>query len=226
MSTNGNLLTLQKLRTLAANGLNELIISAHGMSKGVYEYMMRNASFEHFTELINNIATVKKEYPLLKVRINYTMCSDNIKDLKLFPKVFSDFKPDVIQLRPVQDIGSKAYSNYSVQPIVDNYKACVDTVIEFCKANKIVCLYPEAANLSVIQQENNHKQHLNSAVDMLPYFHLSPWKEWKTEFNPYEENFEQYAKRTHRVRNIIKMILGIHTDEEEGVTKALNYNIK
>ena len=225
ISTNGNLLTQEKLRQLVENGLNELILSTHGMSRQVYEYMMRNARFDHFTQLLQDISEIRKEHPGLKVRVNFTMCEDNIDDLKLLPQVFSSMKPDVIQLRPVQDIGSSIYKNYSIDPIFDKYDETVGVVIRFCQENNITCLFPQKGNLEVIQHDNDRQEHFNSSIDMLPYFHLSPHEAWKTEFNPYEENFEQYARRTHRVRKMLKMLLGHSAGDEEGVTRAMNYRV-
>ena len=229
ITTNGNLLTLNSLQQLVDNGLDELILSTHGMSKEVYERMMVKASFDSFTKLLDNIAIVRKEHPALRVRINYTMCADNMDDLKRFPAVFQNLKPDIIQLRPVQDIGSSEYDNYSVEPIVRKYEDCVKPIVEYCADNQITCLYPKLENLTVIAHDNKKKQHLNSVVDMLPYFHLSPFKGWKSEFNPYEETFEQFARRTHRVRNILRMLFGwkpASVNNQEDTTRALNYNVK
>ncbi len=229
MTTNGNLLTQESLRQLVANGLNELILSTHGFSKEVYEHLMVGAKFEHFKNLLQHIAVVKNEFPSLKVRINYTVCADNIDDLKRLPKVFEDVKPDIIQLRPVQDIGSPGYDNYSIEPIVRKYDECIKPIVDFCAANQITCLYPKAENLNVIANDNKEKQHLNSVVDMLPYFHLSPYNGWKSEFNPYEETFESFARRTRRVTNILRMLFGwkpTSANNQASTTRALNYDVQ
>ena len=226
ITINGSLLTRKRVEQLVTSGLDELILSTHGLSQRVYEEMMRNADFEHFKQLIEHLSEIKNEHPAFKVRINYTMCADNIDDLKLLPTIFYKLKPDVIQLRPVQDIGSIAYSNYSVGVIADKYEECIIPVVQFCSAHKITCIYPQKENLAWIEQENDKQQHLNSAVDMLPYFHLSPHKTWKEEFNPYEETFEQYAKRTHRIKNILRMLFCMKSSNQEGITKSLNYDIR
>ena len=229
ITTNGNLLTLESLRQLVENGLDELILSTHGLTEDVYESLMVRASFERFQQLLGHVATVRKDHPQLRFRINYTMCSDNMDDLKHFPEVFRNAKPDVIQLRPVQDIGSEAYDNYSVDPILGKYKECVEPIVDYCAANKITCLYPKGDNLSVIDHDNKKMVHLNSVVDMLPYFHLSPFRGWKEEFNPYTETFEQFARRTHRVRNILRMLFGWHpasVNNREDTTRALNYKVQ
>lgn len=227
ISTNGNLLTSTMLHQLVDNGLQELILSTHGLQQDTYEYMMRQASFQKFTSLLDEIAAVKSQNPRFKLRINFTMCADNIDSLKHFEEVFSKVKPDILQLRPVQDIGSKAYDTYSMEQLVQKYDSTIRPVIDYCQTHGITCLYPELSNINTIGAENSRNRHTNQTIEMLPYFHLSPHKDWKQEYDPYKETFEQYSKRTKRVSFILKQL--IHPDRDDvcdNVTKALNYTIQ
>ena len=229
VTTNGSLLTQEKLRLLVKNGLNEIILSAHGFSKERYEYMMRGGSFNHFQQLLKDIVTVKKEYPQLMFRVNFTICEENVEDLKLLPSLFRDSPPNVIQLRPVQNIGSTAYDNYSMSALQKHYEECIMTTVRFCQENNISCIYPQKKHLNVIAEENQKLEHLHAVVDMLPGFYLAPYEGWKNNFNPYEETFESYSKRTHRVRKCLKMLLGIDKgigQEVDSVTHSLNYTVK
>ncbi len=227
LTTNGNLLTAESVLQLAKNGLNEIIVSAHGLEKETYERMMRNGRFERFTRLIAGIGEAKRQYPGLLLRINYTICQDNIESLRHFQEVFADVKPDVIQLRPVQDIGSKDFTNYAMDEIIAKYDDIIVPLVEYCKANGITCLYPERENILIIDQENKDKKHVNTAIDTLPYLYFSPYEGWKEEFNPYEESFEDFARRTHRTRQMVQYLLHPHdSEQEENSTKALNYTIK
>ena len=226
VTTNGSLLTREKLQQLIDHGLTEIILSAHGLSKPVYEYMMPGANYEHFLLLVRDISDVKKKHPKLLFRINYTVCEKNIDDLKLIPSLFKEFTPDVIQLRPVQDIGG-IYNNYSMASIMDKYTECIVPVVQFCEARGITCIYPQINHLEIIDDENGKKSHLNAVVDMLPCINVSPYDHWKEEFNPYMETFEDYARRTSRVSRIWKMFLGLNSaSENETVTHALNYDVK
>jgi len=188
---------------------------------------MPYAKFDLFTRLIDNIGTIRTQHPTLKLRINFTMCTENIESLRCFYNVFKDVKPDILQLRPVQDIGSKSYDNYSMKELDNKYDDIIKPLVEYCQKNNIICLYPEKSNISIIENENKEKKHVNPTIEMFPCFHLSPHNRWKEEFNPYEETFEQYSKRTHRVRFIWKHLLNPYQEEkQENVTKALNYTIK
>ena len=226
LTTNGNLLSFDSLKQLVDSGLSEIILSAHGMSKVTYEEMMRGASFERFKQLIANLSVMKEKHPELRVRINYTMCADNVDDLSLFPKVFAEVKPNVIQLRPVQDIGSTAYTNYSLKELAETYDQHMTPILAFCRENGITCLYPDKTNLECINEENEQHEHTNSAVDMLPLFYLSPRKGWREGFDPYRETFEQFSKRTRRGCLMLRSLLtGTQPEAQYNTTKALNYNI-
>lgn len=228
VTTNGSLLTREKLQQLVDSGLTEIILSAHGLSKKIYEEMMPGADHGHFLQLFHDIAEIKKEHPQLLSRINYTMCEKNVDDLKLIPSLFKDFHPDVIQLRPVQDIGG-VYDNYSMTEVMYKYEECIEPVVRFCEEHHIICIYPQKNHLMVIDDENEKKSHLNAVVDMLPCINVSPYDHWKDEFNPYQETFEQFTRRTHRFRKSLKMLLGLNSgllSEDGTVTHALNYNIK
>jgi hypothetical protein len=81
----------------------------------------------------------------------------------------------------------------------------------------------------VIAEENQKREHFQTVVDMLPSFYIAPYEGWKNDFNPYEETFEDYSKRTHRVRNCLKMLLGIDEgigQKADSVTHSLNYTVK
>ena len=226
ITTNGNLLTHERLQQLVTDGLDEIILSAHGLDKDTYEYMMRNASFDRFMGLIASVGEIKKEHPNLKLRVNYTVCVDNIDSLKNFSRVFSNVKPDILQLRPVQDIGSSDYDSYSMKELEDRYDDIVKPLVDYCNDNGITCLYPEKKNIGIIESENKDKRHVNSVAEMLPFFHLEPGDGWKDDFNPYTETFEEYCKRTRHTRRIIKYLINPYREERAETTRSLNYNIR
>lgn len=229
MTTNGQLLTLERMKQLVENGLDELILSAHGLSEKVYEDMMANAKFAQFLQTLDYLKTVKAEHPQLKVRLNYTINADNIQDLTLLPEVFADIKPNVIQLRPIQKIGESDYNNFSMEQILQMYDEYVKPAVKFCEENDIICIYPQRENLMSIGHKDAAANHVNSVIEMLPCFQLSPYKEWKEKIDPYRETFEDYCRRTHRVKFILNNLFGRVSQEkkeEEGTTKALNYQIK
>ena len=226
ITTNGNLLSFPLLQELVENGLDELIVSVHGLKAETYERMMTGARFDRFVQLVEDVACIREKNPAFRFRVNYTICADNVDDLSLFPKVFAEVKPNVIQLRPVQDIGSTAYTNYSLKELAETYDRHMTPVLAFCRENGITCLYPDKTNLECINEENEQHEHTNSAVDMLPLFYLSPRKGWREGFDPYRETFEQFSKRTRRGCLMLRSLLtGTQPEAQYNTTKALNYNI-
>jgi len=227
LTTNGNLLTREKLEALAANGLNELILSTHGMTKATYENLMQGAHFEAFLQVLHDFEALRKEkYPQLQLRINYTFNEDNIDELPLMPEVLAEARPNVIQIRPIQNIGNSDYDNFSQQYAIDHYEQCILPVVRFCQQYGITCLYPEKDNLKAVNPDEDNGQHTNSLVELLPYLYFGPHEGWKERYNPYEETFEQYSRRTHRVRLMLRHLFGMAKETEVvEVTKALNYTI-
>ena len=82
MVTNGNLLSKDEISGLSNAGLNEFIMSMHGVKEATYNEMMGKADFKKFLEVLNFISEEKNKNPNLKLRINYTFNEDNFMDFK------------------------------------------------------------------------------------------------------------------------------------------------
>lgn len=227
ITTNGNLLTYEKLCELVDNGLTEITLSAHGFTKTTYEDLMTNGKFELFIALIDSLAKIRKDFPDFRIRVNYTVNEDNAEELIQMKEVFKNAKPNVIQIRPIQKIGKSSYDNFSLEKIKANYDKWITPLVDYCSEENITCLYPTLDSLATLEEVNDAEDKNNSFVNTLPYFYISPYEGWQNKIDPYKENFEDYAKRTHRVSNILKSLVGIQTKKEEGSkTKSLNYNVK
>src|SRR5690606_38876158 len=77
MVTNGNLLTKEKLTLYVETGLNELILSLHGVTKSTYESFMVNGKYDKFLNLLESVNEIKRTHPDFLLRINYTFNEDN-----------------------------------------------------------------------------------------------------------------------------------------------------
>lgn len=228
MTTNGNLLTEDKLRMLVESGLNEITISLHGIKEQTYEYFMQGADFSKFKNLISALSNIKKDYPGFKVRVNYTVNEDNVQDLRDFASLFSPLDIDILQIRPVQKIGESEYMNFSMSKILDNYESCILPLVDYCKSKNILCLYPSKDNIKALANGDaeNETDNTNSIVNMVPHFYLSPYEGWKKKINPYAETFYDYCRRTNRKSNLLWYILSGKSKKEHDVTKSMNYNVK
>lgn len=140
LTTNGYLVTKEKLNEYVEAGLDEITLSLHGLKKETYEFFMTNGKFERIPILLENIGEIKKKYPHFKLRINYTINEDNLYDLQLFDSIFQETKPDILQLRPIQKIGDSNYSNFDLNTILDNYDLIIKSLIDSCKEKGLFVL--------------------------------------------------------------------------------------
>lgn len=226
LTTNGNLLTKEQLHELAEAGLNEITLSTHGIRKETYEYLMTNGKYELFLQLLDNLKELKKNYPDFKIRINYTMNEDNTEELKDFWKVFGDIPLNILQLRPVQEIGNSEYQNFSLQRISELLDSVVTPLVETCKKRNIICIAPGRKNLESLEQE---KPDMNKTFEELTYCHISARSCWNEDFNYRTETFESYCKRKKMGSYILKKIFEKtdgKTDKAKNVTRKMNYSVK
>lgn len=228
LTTNGNLLTLDKLCSLAASGLDEITLSLHGTSRDNYERLMEGANFDTFVRLLKDLENVKLQYPGFAVRINYTVNEDNVEDLRQLPQLLGDLHIDTLQLRPIQKIGDTKYHNFSMLRVLKRYDDCIMPLVRHCQSVGTRCIYPTRDNISQLQSgdDNNQTRTTNNISDMAPYFYLSPWQRWKEDFNPYEEDFYGYCRRRHRIGLLLRGIFLPSRQSGDYVTKSMNYEMK
>lgn len=222
--TNGQLLSLEKLERWIDAGLNEITISAHGLSKQTYENMMAHARFEKFMEVLGFLKIIRGKHPSFQIRINYTVNEDNMRELPLIKNVFSEVLPNIVQLRPVQCIGNSDYNNFSKTKILEHYAQYIQPVVDFCQEKGIRCLYPSKENLIAVDGES-HTDTTNHLADEIPLLYMAPCKEWP-KIDPYKENFWQYCRRTHRVGTMLRVLLGLNSGLHKNRTKTMNYKIR
>ena len=153
MTTNGALLTLESLLQLAESGLDELTISLHGIARDTYERLMgQTAKFDAFLTLLQTIREVKKRYPALQVRVNYTMNADNVDELVQFDSLFADVPIDFLQLRPIRKIGETEYNNFDLTHVAECLETVVKPLAARCHQKGITVLYPEQIHIERFAQ--------------------------------------------------------------------------
>lgn len=219
LTTNGNLLTKAKLEALIKAGLDELTLSAHGLTKDTYENFMVHADFAIFSSLLKDIEDLQHIYPKFKFRLNYTMNQDNVDELAmLWQKIYH---VDILQLRPIQQIGNSTYKNFSVDYIYKQYDKVILPIIEECKKRGVTYIIPEKKNLKILEDVDNTENSLEQAT----YCTISPRGCWKDDFNYKTESFESYSKRVHLGRKLFKMVFSKPHKCKVDVTKKMNYKV-
>lgn len=228
MCTNGVLLSTQQLKQLAEAGLTELILSCHGIHKESYEYFMRG-KFENFLLLIDRISEVKAEYPQMKLRINYTMNAENTAELSDFYQVFGKVRPDILQLRPVQDIGSKDYTNYDLQPIIDMFETVILPLAEECRKAGVQVLMPDIPNILNIVEKGKLESYLDNVFQENSQVYISPDGCYRDDFQLSTDTYRSYSRSHNKIRSLIKALCMSKNKMiklAEMTTKSMNYQIK
>lgn len=226
LTTNGNLLTKEQLFSMAEAGLDEITLSTHGIRKETYEHLMTNGKYDLFLQLLDNLKEVKKQYPDFRIRINYTMNEDNTEELKDFWKVFGDIPLNILQLRPVQEIGNSEYQNFSLQKISELLDSVVNPLVEECKRKGIICMAPEHKNLQILEQETPDK---DKTFEELTYCYVSARSCWNEDFDLHTETFESYCRRKRMGKYILQKLFSRtenKLDKPKHVTRKMNYSVK
>lgn len=87
--TNGQLITSEDLEKLNSAGLNEFILSIHGLNKATYETFMVGASWEKLINLLDAVKLLNSRAKLnFSIRFNFTANPDNIDELERSFDVF------------------------------------------------------------------------------------------------------------------------------------------
>ena len=225
MVTNGNMLKETDISDFSNAGLNEFILSMHGVTKSTYEDLMANASYEKFHDILNQISNQKKVNPNLKLRINYTFNEDNFHQLESFFETYCQYKIDIIQLRPIDKIGETTYNNFSLEKIVKDYFKISEFLRIECEKRKITLLHPESIsrdeNISFKVKTNNDSSYLIPYT----YCYVSPKYFWKDDFDWKNENFSDWKFRNNWNLKLLKNIFKSKESLYEDNRNMLNYSV-
>jgi len=141
MVSNGLLLTDEHVGKLIDYGLEEIMISAHGVTRQSYERFMVKASFERFHAALRTIDEVKSRRGSRtpELRINYTVNADNLDELRGFFDAFGSYRISTLQVRPVMDIGGQ-YRTLLAGADIERFRAVAAELGATCKARGITLL--------------------------------------------------------------------------------------
>lgn len=226
MVTNGNLLEQKDIADFAEAGLNEIILSMHGVTKETYEDLMDKGVYEKFHGVLQHITQQKKQHSNFKLRINYTFNEDNFMQLKDFFKVYGDYAIDIIQLRPIDKIGETTYDNFSLKAIEKEYAEVSAFLKDESSKRGITLLFPKTISReedeSLIVKTDNNSSYLMPYT----YCYVSPKYYWKNDFNWREETFTDWKKRNKWDMELFKNIFISKKELEKPNRNMLNYSVE
>lgn len=226
--TNGQLIGSGRvsLPELVRAGLSELTLSMHGTNKETYEYLMPGADFALLLKLIAEIARTKAEFPAFRVRINFTVNSMNLHDLEgdkfwsLWPE---GVQPDVIQMRPVQNLGDSQWTDFDPRPLKEHYDTTFGAMAAECRSRGIVCIMPEKHQIDEVATPQGAVEAL---IEDFSYCYLSPDSAYKSDFDLTADTFRGYHRRHRTARRLFRAIFTHRDSRAKHVSKKLNYTVR
>ncbi len=225
MTSNGILLTYDKLQELVEAGLDELTVSLHGVHKDTYEVLMGNNKYGAFLELLQTIKQIKARYPKFIIRINYTMNADNVDELSDFDTVFADIPVDVLQLRPIRDLGDSKYRNFDLTHV----SGCLDSVVrplaKRCKKKGILVLFPERINIERFEKRKD-TPYKEKMVSNFVYYNITAQSYTTQNIHFDTEDYSAYSRRVHIGRQILKTFFSTKESQPTALSNPLNYDIQ
>ncbi len=215
--TNGQLLSEDQIEKLVVSEVDKITISCHGVYIENYEYFMKNSNYQRFINLLDNINSTKSQHKLSKpeLRINYTVNTKNLSELKDFFKVFKTYNISTLQIRPVLNIGG-SYSAAITDHQINEYNNIIDQIKSECSINGVRLL----ANRTDIKYK---KKNTNKKVAEAAYCYIGPNTAKKLDFEWQNLNYKDFIKKIQWRRNTLKLIF---EDKETSINKAAgNYDV-
>jgi molybdenum cofactor biosynthesis enzyme MoaA len=225
MVTNGNLLEKKDVSGFANAGLNEFILSMHGVTKETYEDLMDKGVYEKFHSVLQSITEQKKTNPELRLRINYTFNQDNFHELKSFFDVYDKYAIDIIQLRPIDKIGETTYNEFSLKKIEEDYFEVSTFLKNESQKRKITLLSPQSIYRN--EEESLKVKTRNDSSYLIPYTYcyVSPKFFWKDDFDWKTETFSNWQKRNNWNSTLLKNIFTSREKLDKTNRNMLNYSV-
>lgn len=225
MVTNGNLLEKKDVSDFANAGLDEFILSMHGVTKETYEDLMDKGNYEKFHAVLQHISDKKITNPNLRLRINYTFNQDNFHELKTFFEVYNDYAIDIIQLRPIDKIGETTYNEFSLKKIETDYFETVHFLKTEAQKRGITLLYPESIYRNEKESLKVKTQNDSSYLIPYTYCYVSPKFFWKNDFDWENESFSDWKKRNKWNQSLLKNIFVSKQELYKENRNMLNYSV-
>jgi molybdenum cofactor biosynthesis enzyme MoaA len=195
--TNAQLLQEADVERLIDHGLDELVVSVHGVTKATYERFMPGASFDTLLAALTTVAAAKRRRATTRpaLRINYTVNGENLSELESFFAVFGAFSLSALQVRPVMDFGG-AYRTPLHNGDLDSYRRVTAAIQRQCEERGITALITSAATTYL---SRNDRAAILHAVQR----HVRPGRVWQDDFDWRNETYDEYCGRIGWGRHLL-----------------------
>jgi len=198
--THGQLLDATLIDRLIRSGVDEFVISIHGVNKELYERFQPPAKFEQLHKILRTLsAKIAESNGAAKLRINFTINPDNFRDLADFFKFFGEYRLSVLQIRKIYKLGKTDFRDFDLRPYWKELAELHEKIEIECKKRNIMLLCHSF--------KREPSDEIPPSVLLLPlaWRHATPSMVWKDDYNWRGESYEAYCKRTHWYREVIRM---------------------
>jgi molybdenum cofactor biosynthesis enzyme MoaA len=201
-TTNGQMLSRSGFERMVVAGLDEITLSTHGVVQQTYETLMDGGDYDRLHATLGMIDSVRRRAKAPRLRINYTICPDNLEELSGFFEVFGRYEIATVQLRPIADFGNTVYANKDMVPHIDRYNAVIAKMIDDCRERGITLL----AN----RMDPAHKKPNLAAMvyqeGLLRY--LNPNIVWREDFDWRAADYRHHKRQIVWRRQLLRHLLG------------------
>lgn len=198
--TNAQLIKHNHLIEILDVGLDELIVSVHGITKETYERFMVGAKWEKLIEVLDgfNVGRANKVNCKTSLRINYTANPDNYSELLNFFDVFGKYNVTTLQVRPVMAIGGEYEQGFNVDNIGEYQKVVVE-LKGLCSRHSVQLL----ANIDNPTYTGSGKP---NPIVRETYKYISPTLVIDGDFDWKNETYMQYQRKTNWRTKILRKV--------------------
>jgi len=204
-TTNAQLLTEDKSKALIAAGLDEITISAHGVLRESYEHLMKRASYDRFHENLAALAKAKRaaNSKSPRLRVNYTVNPDNLRELRQFFDVFGSYDLATLQVRPIMDLGETTYQNKDLGPFIAEYDEIMDELGVECRKRGIALL----ANREDPTYQSDNSSGFVYEKAVLRY--VGPSHVWRDGFDWRTSTYREFQREVGYRRELLGYVLNM-----------------
>jgi MoaA/NifB/PqqE/SkfB family radical SAM enzyme len=215
--TNGQLLTRDHLLTLAEHGLDELTLSVHGIERETFERFMPPGKFDKHVRLMEEVKTLRESREkVFRLRINYVVNQDTLHELPRVLDVYSKYRIDVIQVRPMK-VRTMLYEKGGLdEQQLHAYRQTVNRMRQQARdlgivfiANDSGVYAKKAGDSAIIQEEIAH--------------FIAPPDAKSQRVHWWEETYPQYCRRTKWYRRVARKCLTSRQVLCEGIESRLGF---
>jgi MoaA/NifB/PqqE/SkfB family radical SAM enzyme len=202
--SNGQLLNRESIEKLVEFGLDEITLSVHGVDKETYEQLMVNASYDKLIQVLHTLKEVKQQRDTAtpRLRLNYTVNRDNLEELTRFYDAYGEFGVDVLQIRPMVDLGTETCRDKKLYGVVKRYEQILGNLKEESRRQNVTLLYndidPTYAKGNVYAP----------AYTIGTMRYIGPERVWEEGYDWRKMDYRTYSRQSGFRRKLLRYAMG------------------